>query len=303
MKLGKEGKEVKLMVAMGATYSVLNKVLVPVRNDYVMGKRANGQSEIAYFCKPLKYKYGKQWGIHLKYAFFFLSLHEASQKIFAFEWENIKSEHKTQFTWTVLLQGFKNSPTLFGEQLAKDLESWEAPSGEGKLLQCVDDILIATLTEEGRVAWMVSLLNFLGLQGYRVSKKKAQVVKQKVIYLGYKSWLTGEVPDDWKLAKVTPIHKNGRKDDPGNYRPVSLTSVLSKVACLVDVGKTVDVAYLDFSKAFDTVSHSRLLEKLAAHSLDRSNLCFVKNWLDGRAQRAVVNGAASSWQLVTSGDP
>ncbi|XP_068033754.1 uncharacterized protein [Anomalospiza imberbis] len=123
--------------------------------------------------------------LDLKDAFFCLPLHETSQKIFAFEWQNPKSGRKTQLTWTVLPQGFKNSPTLFGEQLAKDLESWEAPPGEGKMLQYVDDILIATPTEEGCVAWTVSLLNFLGLQGYRVSKKKAQVVKQKVIYLGY----------------------------------------------------------------------------------------------------------------------
>ncbi|RMC10954.1 hypothetical protein DUI87_12145 [Hirundo rustica rustica] len=81
--------------------------------------------------------------------------------------------------------GFKNSPTLFGEQLAKDLESWESPPEEGKLLQYVDDILIATRMKEACVAWTVSLLNFLGLQGYRVSTKKAQVVKQKVVYLGY----------------------------------------------------------------------------------------------------------------------
>ncbi|TRZ13558.1 hypothetical protein HGM15179_013553 [Zosterops borbonicus] len=43
------------------------------------------------------------------------------------------------------------------------------------------------------------------------------------------SWLTGEVPDDWKLANVTPIHKNSGKENPGNYRPVSLTSAPSKV--------------------------------------------------------------------------
>ncbi|KAF4795891.1 hypothetical protein TURU_089436 [Turdus rufiventris] len=69
----------------------------------------------------------------------------------------------------------------------------------------------------------------------------------------------------------------------------------------VDAGKAEDVVYLDFSKAFDTVSHSILLEKLAVHGLDRSTLCWVKNRLDGWVQRKVVNGAASSWQTVTSG--
>ncbi|RMC16921.1 hypothetical protein DUI87_06176 [Hirundo rustica rustica] len=88
--------------------------------------------------------------------------------------------------YTRVKKGYKNSPTIFGEQLAKDLESWEPPPGEGQLLQYVDDLLIATQTQETCVDWTVSLLNFLGLQGYRVSQKKAQIVRQTVIYLGYK---------------------------------------------------------------------------------------------------------------------
>ncbi|GAB0204598.1 mitochondrial enolase superfamily member 1 [Grus japonensis] len=83
----------------------------------------------------------------------------------------------------------------------------------------------------------------------------------------------------------------------------NLISFYDKVTCLVDEGKAVDVVYLDFSKVFDTISHSILLEKLAAHGLDGHTLHWVKNWLDGRAQRVVVNGVKSSCRLVTSGFP
>ncbi|NXN10023.1 PO23 protein, partial [Indicator maculatus] len=58
---------------------------------------------------------------------------------------------------------------------------------------------------------------------------------------------------------------------------------------------------LDFSKAFDTVPYNKLLAKLSACGLDRCTLHWVKNWLDGQAQRVVVNGATSSWQPLTSG--
>ncbi|RMC14989.1 hypothetical protein DUI87_07168 [Hirundo rustica rustica] len=65
------------------------------------------------------------------------------------------------------------------------------------------------------------------------------------------------------------------------------------VTRLVDVGRAVDVVYLDFSKAFDTVSRSTLLDKLAARGLDRSTLGWVRNWLDGWAQRMAAGGSVA----------
>ena len=75
----------------------------------------------------------------------------------------------------------------------------------------------------------------------------------------------------------------------------NLISFYNWVTRLVDEGKALDVVYLDFSKAFDTVSHSFLLRKLVTHGLDRYTLLWVRNWLEGRAQRVVVNGVNSSW--------
>ena len=43
------------------------------------------------------------------------------------------------------------------------------------------------------------------------------------------SWSSGEVPDDWRLPNMKPIYKKVCKEDPGNYRPVGLTSAPGKV--------------------------------------------------------------------------
>jgi hypothetical protein len=40
---------------------------------------------------------------------------------------------------------------------------------------------------------------------------------------------SGDVPEDWRLANVTPIFKKGTKTDPSNYRPVSLMSICCKL--------------------------------------------------------------------------
>ena len=101
--------------------------------------------------------------LDLKDAAFCIPVDEQSQTLFAFEWENPTTGRKGQLCWTVLPQGFKNSPTLFSEVLAKELEQWQTNNDNVTLLQYVDDILIGADTEQTCTEATVSLLNFLGI--------------------------------------------------------------------------------------------------------------------------------------------
>ena len=71
----------------------------------------------------------------------------------------------------------------------------------------------------------------------------------------------------------------------------------------VDEGNPVDIIYFDFSKAFDTVPHIRLLKKLESFGICGKVLKWVKSWLENRTQRVVINGSKSEWAEVTSGVP
>ncbi|KFP28835.1 RNA-directed DNA polymerase from mobile element jockey, partial [Colius striatus] len=63
----------------------------------------------------------------------------------------------------------------------------------------------------------------------RVLRELADVIAKPLSIIFEHSWRTGEVPEDWRKANVTPAFKKGRKDNPGNYRPVSLNSIPGKV--------------------------------------------------------------------------
>ncbi|PKU44748.1 rna-directed dna polymerase from mobile element jockey- hypothetical protein [Limosa lapponica baueri] len=71
----------------------------------------------------------------------------------------------------------------------------------------------------------------------------------------------------------------------------------------IDEGRSVDVVYLDFSKAVDTISYSIFIGRLRKHGLDEWTVGWIENWLKDRAQKVMISGTESSWRSITSGVP
>lgn len=156
----------------------------------------------------------------------------------------------------------------------------------------------------------------------------------------------GVLPMQWKVGKIIPIHKSGDRNNPSNYRPVSLTSTCSKLLEHImfshmiqyldnhniltpfqhgfrkslststqlielvhelanrinDRGQT-DLIFLDLSKAFDRVSHPKLLLKLSAIFKNDQLITWMTSYLSNRSQYVCLEDGTSSLLPVTSGVP
>ena len=153
------------------------------------------------------------------------------------------------------------------------------------------------------------------------------------------SLTSGVIPVCWKTATVMPIFKSGCREDPSNYRPISILPTVAKLAERVvctqlleylisyDVlcdeqhgfrpGRSTESAMLDAvsylttgmdqgmvsclttadtSKAFDSVQHRRLLDKLGWYGIDCH---WFENWLSDRCQR--VRGRSGAAVAVDHG--
>ncbi|MEW8545747.1 MAG: reverse transcriptase family protein [Candidatus Thiodiazotropha sp.] len=84
---------------------------------------------------------------------------------------------------------------------------------------------------------------------------------------------------------------------------LQLLDVLDDLTSAYDSSKQTDVIYLDIKKAFDTVPHRRLLLKLQAYGFGGEIVSWIKDFLNDRRQKVIVNGEDSDWQEITSGIP
>ncbi|CAM4488378.1 unnamed protein product [Caretta caretta] len=106
-----------------------------------------------------------------------------------------------------------------------------------------------------------------------------------------------------QLHKRKVIRNSEHGFTKGKSCLTNLIAFYDEITGSVDEGKAMDVLFLDFSKAFDTVSHSILASKLKKYGLNEWTIRWTESCLDCQAQRVVINGSMSSWQPVSSGVP
>ena len=65
-----------------------------------------------------------------------------------------------------------------------------------------------------------------------------------------------------------------------------------------DKGDSLDIIYLDFSKASYKVPHKKLIQKLEGYGIQESVLRWTVEWLEDRKQRVQLNGHRSDWAEI-----
>ncbi|CAB4043417.1 Hypothetical predicted protein, partial [Paramuricea clavata] len=89
----------------------------------------------------------------------------------------------------------------------------------------------------------------------------------------------------------------------GRSTVTQLLEIVHLLTKSIDEKGQTDIAFLDFSKAFDSVSHLSMMDKLYAAGIRGSLLKWFGSYLHDRKQRVVLDGKCSEWLDVTSGVP
>lgn len=77
--------------------------------------------------------------LELQDAFFYIPLHPDCQYLFAFEWRGPDTLEATQYTWTVLTQGFQHSPHFFENVLARESRKLSLENSATIMLVIIDE--------------------------------------------------------------------------------------------------------------------------------------------------------------------
>jgi hypothetical protein len=118
----------------------------------------------------------------------------------------------------------------------------------------------------------------------RVLKDGAMILAKPLSVLFHKIYERKEIPEQWKVSKVIPLHKKGKKEDIKNYRPIanlcSITKVFEKLILLrleeIEKENNIDLTGYEqhgFKKKRSTVTAGLTLQTIIAREMDMD--CYV----------------------------
>lgn len=105
------------------------------------------------------------------------------------------------------------------------------------------------------------------------------------------------------LSKFNILHPCQFGFRSGSSTSLALVSLLDYLKKSIDSGKFIGSVFLDFTKAFDTINHATLFNKLEAYGVTGAPLTFLKNYLHNREWSVYVSGASSETKLINQGVP
>ena len=105
------------------------------------------------------------------------------------------------------------------------------------------------------------------------------------------------------MMKNNLITDNQHGFVPGPNCITQLLVCVDDWTSMMESSEEFDVIYMNFSKAFDSVAHERLLVKLQNNGIKGDLLQWIRSFLSGRPQCVNVNGILSDWKDVISGVP
>ena len=184
-----------------------------------------------------------------------------------------------------------------------------------------------------------------GISAYFL-RSVAEELAEPLTFIFNMSIRSGSIPRAWKQSNVSPIHKGGSCDDPGNFRLISVVPIIAKVleklianqllsyfeshhllhdhqgayrcgrssdqillysidmiVSALDNCLAVCAAFLDLRKAFDSLDHSILLERLHQLGVCDVELRWFRDYLSDRLQRVKCDNSYSEWGSVLGGIP
>ena len=118
-------------------------------------------------------------------------------------------------------------------------------------------------------------------------------VFEKVIYKQLYTYMT-------KNNLLTISQYGFRKDHSTEFAALELVDRVGKE---LDTKNTVLSVFLDLSKAFDTLDHKILTQKLKHYGADELAISWFTSYLSGRKQALNINGTVSDWKTITTGVP